>query len=89
LKTPDETYVDECGLARMVTTMDPASTRDLWTVGETARYLQVSERSVRTWYATGQLSYVRIGRLIRIPAAAVRDFVSRGGGPPWKSGRPR
>lgn len=44
-----------------------------------AERLDVSTRTVRRWVSEGRLPSVRLGaRAIRIPAAAVRDFVVAG-----------
>jgi excisionase family DNA binding protein len=41
-----------------------------------SRELDIGERTVRYWMATGQLPTVRVGaRSVRVPRAAVEEFV--------------
>ena len=47
----------------------------LWTFKETAKQLGVSVRTVQRLVKTGGLPHVTMGRLCRIPASAVRDWV--------------
>ena len=44
---------------------------------QVAELLQVSEWKVRMMVAAGELSFTRVGRLLRIPEAEVRRFVQR------------
>ena len=50
----------------------------LWNLEETAKQLgSVSTKTVRRMLNRGQLPIVRIGRSIRVPSQAVRDFVEK------------
>lgn len=50
----------------------------LWTLNDAAAQLgNVSVRTVRRLVDRGDLPSVRIGRLVRIPAAAVHDWIAR------------
>jgi excisionase family DNA binding protein len=50
----------------------------LWSFDEVARQLGgVSVRTVRRLVEAGELPACRVGRLVRIPPDAVRDYVSR------------
>lgn len=65
--------------------IDPAA--EVMTVGETARALRLSEKSVYALVRSGDLPSIRVGagRRIRIPTAAVRallDGAGSGGGKP-------
>ena len=51
---------------------------DLMTVADVSKRLQVSERTVRRWIAGGLLPSVKAGRLDRIEAAALEQFLLRG-----------
>ena len=50
---------------------------DFLTVGQVARLLQISEREVRRWIATGALRVHRFGRAIRISREDLDDFIRR------------
>lgn len=47
----------------------------LLTVKETARALNVSEKTVRRWIAVGALVAHRLGRQLRISAADMESFI--------------
>jgi excisionase family DNA binding protein len=47
------------------------------TITETARRLQLSERTIRRLIACGELDAVRVGHRVRVPLAAVREFKGR------------
>jgi excisionase family DNA binding protein len=50
----------------------------LWSLDETARQLGgLSRRTVQRLIHRGELPCIRMGRLVRIPADAVREFVAR------------
>lgn len=53
-----------------------AATADLRTVSEVAEILKVHEKTVRRWISEGRIPVVRIGRLIRIDAAALDEFLA-------------
>lgn len=44
---------------------------DYRTVEEAAQILRVSTRAIHNWVKTGQLSAIKIGRVVRIPYAAL------------------
>lgn len=48
----------------------------LWTVQEVARQLQVSARTVFRLIERGQLPGLKLGRLVRVPADAVLEYVA-------------
>jgi excisionase family DNA binding protein len=50
----------------------------LLSVAEAAKSLTLKPVTVRAWVAARKIASVRIGRVIRIPAAAVRDVLDRG-----------
>ena len=47
----------------------------LLTIGEVARLLQVSEKTVRRWVAAGKLPCLRAGRVLRFLPADLFRFV--------------
>ena len=51
------------------------SPHSLLTILEVAERLRVSTRTVSRWIASGTLQYVRIGRVVRVPAEAVEALV--------------
>lgn len=51
----------------------------LATVAEAARYLKVSEPTIWRWVRGGRLPSVKVGRLRRIPLAALDGLVHRAG----------
>ena len=55
----------------------------LWTIGQTADALQVSEKTVWSLSRAGRLHPVRIGRAVRHDPADVRAFIeaAKGGAP--------
>lgn len=53
----------------------PASAVLLLTIGQVAKSLQVSERSVFRHIRAGQLQVVRIGRSVRIRPADLETFI--------------
>lgn len=50
----------------------------LLTVPEAATRLTVQIGTIRKWVAARRLSHVRIGRLVRIPEAAIAEFLAAG-----------
>jgi excisionase family DNA binding protein len=52
--------------------------RALLTAQDVAQALNVSERSVRRWIATGELPVVRLGRTVRIRPQALDALIERG-----------
>ena len=58
----------------------PTRLRDrVLNVRETAELLRTSERSVRGAIARGEIPAVRIGRVIRVPGAALQRLLDGGG----------
>jgi excisionase family DNA binding protein len=57
--------------------MDLNSDR-LLTVAEAAELLGTSERFPRRLIADRRIRFVRIGRLVRIPETALREFIAAG-----------
>jgi excisionase family DNA binding protein len=50
----------------------------LLTVAEVAELLGTTERFPRRLIAERRITFVRVGRHVRIPEAAVRDFIAAG-----------
>jgi len=48
------------------------------TVAEAARYLKVSEPTIWRWIRSGRLPSVKVGRLRRVPLAALDGLALRG-----------
>jgi excisionase family DNA binding protein len=48
------------------------------TVRETAAELGLSPATLRVWIRQRRISYVRLGRAVRIPAAEIRRLIERG-----------
>ena len=48
------------------------------TVPDVAKMLGVSERAIRNWIARKQISYYRVGRLIRFDDAQISSFIEGG-----------
>jgi len=63
----------------------------LLTVGEVAELLGTSERFPRRLIAERRIRFVRVGRHVRIPESAVREFIAAGLVEPvrvrWRGGR--
>jgi excisionase family DNA binding protein len=57
--------------------MEPQSDR-LLTVDETAKMLNTGVRFVRRLIAERRIWYTRVGRHVRIPESAVREFIEAG-----------
>jgi putative resolvase len=49
----------------------------MWTVGEVAKRLKVSEVTIRKWIRSGKIRAKRIGRPWHIPDSAVREALER------------
>jgi excisionase family DNA binding protein len=50
----------------------------LLTVLEAAERLAVKTKTVRAWIWRKQIAYVKVGRSVRIPRAAVEELIRRG-----------
>jgi len=70
----------------------------LLTVAQAAEALNIKVATVRAWLVQGKLPRVSCGRAVRIPAAAIREFIERNTVPAreaepeenlGRSGRPR
>jgi len=49
----------------------------LWSVNEVARQLDISSRTVFRLIERGELPRVKLGRLVRVPAEAVLEYVAQ------------
>jgi excisionase family DNA binding protein len=49
-----------------------------YTTRECAEALRISERTVRRAIASGKLKAIHVGRLVRVPAESLRQFIERG-----------
>lgn len=49
----------------------------LWSIPQTAESLSVSVRTIHRLVDAGTLPVVRVGRLVRIPAQAVREWIAQ------------
>ena len=58
----------------VIVTADPASVPTLYTTGEVAKLLRVSQRTVQVWIRDGMLTAVRYGRLLRVRQADLATF---------------
>jgi excisionase family DNA binding protein len=56
----------------------------LWTIGETAEYLHMSQDTIADWIKSGRLKASRIGRFWRIRPRDVEAFIDD---PPPRSSR--
>jgi excisionase family DNA binding protein len=56
----------------------PASADRLLTVGQAAELLATSERFPRRLIAERRIRFVRVGRHVRIPESALREFIAAG-----------
>ncbi|TDC82071.1 helix-turn-helix domain-containing protein [Actinomadura sp. 7K507] len=56
--------------------MSPADR--LLTVAEAAEYLNTSQRFPRRLVAQRRIRFVKVGRFVRIPESALREFVAAG-----------
>jgi excisionase family DNA binding protein len=54
----------------------------LLTVAEAAEILRTSERFPRRLIAERRISFVHVGRHVRIPESALREFIATGHTPP-------
>ncbi len=59
----------------------------LLTVGEAAELLGTSERFPRRLIAERRVRFVRVGRHVRIPESAIRDYVDAATVPPLRGRR--
>ncbi len=50
-----------------------------YTIQETAKLLKVSRATIYNWMGDGELKYVEIGGVRRIPREAIRELVRRAG----------
>ena len=61
-----------------MTNRRPTQIERLLTVGQVAELLGTTERFPRRLIAERRITFVRVGRHIRIPESALREFVSAG-----------
>ena len=57
-----------------VVTAEPPTLGPLYTTGEVAGLLKVSQRTVQDWIRSGSLPAIRYGRLLRIRQADLATF---------------
>jgi len=55
-----------------------ALTDEVFTVGEVARVLKVSEQTIRNWIDAGVMPALRIGRRLRIRRSVLQDVLEHG-----------
>lgn len=55
------------------------SPESVWDVPDVARFLKVSEKTVRNRVADGTIPYRRIGRLVRFDPAEIREWFNEQG----------
>ncbi len=48
-----------------------------WTIQGIAEHLDVSQRTVRRWIASGELVAHKLGRAVRVSDSDLRDFLAR------------
>lgn len=53
---------------------------DLLTVAQVAALIKMHPRSVRRHIAAGRIAAVHLGNAVRVPRAALEDFIRSGGG---------
>jgi excisionase family DNA binding protein len=69
-----ETLRRELAALRETIEKSPAGERDLYSAEEVARRLSISLSTVRVLIARGELRYLRIGNLVRVPRSAIDRF---------------
>lgn len=57
---------------------DPLPAERLLTVAEAAEYLNTSQRFPRRLIAERRIRFVKLGRFVRIPESALREFIAAG-----------
>ncbi len=55
----------------------PSNIPRFYSVQEIAEQLDVSERTVRRWIASGELVAHKLGRAVRVSDSDLRDFLAR------------
>ncbi len=55
----------------------PSKIPCFYSVHEIAEQLDVSERTVRRWIASGELVAYKLGRAVRVSDSDLRDFLAR------------
>jgi excisionase family DNA binding protein len=61
--------------------MSPIPQPLAFTVSECAAALRVSQRTIRRAIAARKLQAIHVGRLVRVPAESLQQFMERGGQP--------
>jgi excisionase family DNA binding protein len=64
-------------IVKEVRKMDKENEKIAWTVHEVAKLLNTSPNSIYNGIKRGEIPYVRIGKLIRIPAAALDGMLNK------------
>jgi excisionase family DNA binding protein len=67
--------------------MTSAAAEQLLTIAQGAELLATSERFPRRLIAERRIRYVRVGRFVRIPESALREFIQAGQVEPVTPGR--
>ena len=56
----------------------PASTDELLTAGQAGDYLQTGERFVRRLIAERRITYIKLGKYVRLQRSALNEFIESG-----------
>lgn len=72
-----ETLRRELAALRETIEKSASGERDLYSAEEAARRLSVSLSTVRVLIARGELRYLRIGNLVRVPRSSIDQFCRR------------
>ena len=62
----------------MTDSENPLQIDAIFSIGEVAKYLGFSTRTVSRWISDGKIGYYRLGGKIRFSAKQVSDFVNSG-----------
>jgi excisionase family DNA binding protein len=69
--------------------MAGSNTTRLWSVTEAAERLGMSEKGLRGWVYRRSISYVKIGRAVKISGETIQTIIDRGTMPALEEGRRR
>lgn len=72
-----ETLRTELAALRETIEKSAGGERDLYSAEEAARRLSISLSTVRVLIARGELRYLRIGNLVRVPRSSIDQFCRR------------
>ncbi|MEV4674269.1 helix-turn-helix domain-containing protein [Actinomadura sp. NPDC049382] len=62
----------------MTKRLDNLTAERLLTVAEAAEYLNTSQRFPRRLIAERRIRFIKLGRFVRIPESALREFIAAG-----------